>query len=232
MSVITSVVAENTQRVISIHDMPSQMIADQIQAIFEDITVDGVKVGMLSGVEQMLAVSEQLERWKPLNIVVDPVMVAKGGCSLMQREALEALKAKIIPLADLLTPNIPEAEAITGMTLNNVEQRKLACEKISEMGAKAVLIKGGHAKGDAVDLLFVNHKFYTFATKRIDTKNTHGTGCTLSSAIAVNLAKKLSVCSAVEEAKRYITGAIENALSIGKGHGPTHHFYELYGKGE
>ena len=230
MSAIVSVVAENTERVISVQDMPPQIIKDQIDAVFEDIIPNAVKVGMLSGIEQMTAVAEKLSEYKPRLTVIDPVMLAKGGHCLMHEDALNTLKERIIPLAYILTPNIPEAEAITGMEIKTVEDMKKACQSIHLMGAENVIIKGGHSIGDAEDILFDGKEFYSFRTERIDTKNTHGTGCTFSSAIASNLANGMGIYDAVKSAKEYITGAIKNAdlLKIGHGHGPTHHFYNLY----
>ena len=223
MSVIVSVVAENTSRVISVEDISPEMIKNQIDAVFEDIEVDAVKVGMLSSEICMKAVAEKLRRYKPKYTVIDPVMVAKGGHALMKPEALEALKTEVIPLAYVLTPNIPEAETITEMSIESQEDVQEAAKKIYSLGAKNVLIKGGHLSGDAIDLLYDGKSFYT--------KNTHGTGCTFSSAIAANLANGLTLNKAVEKAKTYITTAIEHSLPIGKGHGPTNHFYELYMKG-
>ena len=231
MSVIVSVVAENTSRVLSIQDIMPKIIADQIDAVFEDIEVDGVKIGMLSGVEQMKIVAEKLRYYRPHGMVLDPVMVAKGGCALMHPDALETLKKELLPLAFVLTPNIPEAEAITGMKIQTVEDRKAAAVCMEHMGSKNVLIKGGHLQGDAEDILFDGKVFYSFKTERIQTKNTHGTGCTLSSAIAANLANGMDVPGAVQAAKDYITTAIQHALPIGKGHGPTNHFYTLYKNG-
>ena len=228
MSVIVSVVAENTSRVVSIQNITPQMIQDQIDAVFEDIQVDAVKVGMLSGIETMEAVAEKLREYQPEITVVDPVMVAKGGCALMQPDALETLKKEIIPLSFLLTPNIPEAEAITGTSIRTVGDMKAAAKMIVDLGAENVLIKGGHFSGDAVDILFDGHRFDSFTSERINTKNTHGTGCTLSSAIAANLANGWELSVAVEKAKRYVTSAIKYSLDIGKGHGPTNHFFEFY----
>lgn len=231
MSVIVSVVAENTSRVISIRDMEPQIIKDQIDAVFEDIRVDGVKVGMLSNTGTMLAVAGKLRQYRPSNIVIDPVMIAKGGSALMREDALETLRREIIPLAYLLTPNIPEAETITGKEITGTEDMRKAAVFIHRMGAKSALIKGGHLSGDAQDILFDGERFHVYTNTRIQTKHTHGTGCTFSSAIAANLAKGMNITDAVREAKAYITMAIEHALPIGKGHGPTHHFYRLYKDG-
>ena len=203
MSVIVSVVAENTSRVISIEDVSPKVIADQIDAVFEDIEVDAVKVGMLSTPECMKAVAQKLNQYRPRHVVIDPVMYAKNGCPLMQESSIDTLIQTVIPLSTLLTPNIPEAEKIAGMKIETIEQMKQAAQKIASMGAGAVLVKGGHYMGDAQDVLYDGKEFYTFVQKRIDTKNTHGTGCTLSSAIASNLALGEDLKGAVEKAKAY-----------------------------
>lgn len=231
MSVIVSVVAENTSRVIDIQDITPDMIAKQIDAVFEDIEVDAVKIGMLSTPECMKAVAMKLLQYKPQNVVIDPVMYAKNGCPLMNPAAVSTLIDTVLPLADVLTPNIPEAEKIADMQISTVSDMEAAARKIYAMGCKAIVVKGGHHIGNAVDVLFDGENFYHFETSRIDTKNTHGTGCTFSSAIASQLAKGKSVPLAVESAKAYVTMAIEHSLAIGKGCGPTHHFYELYQHG-
>ena len=231
MSVIVSVVAENTSRVISVENVSPEMIKNQIDAVFEDIEVDAVKVGMLSDSVCMNTVAEKLMQYKPQYAVVDPVMIAKGGHALMQEDALSTLIEKVIPLAYVLTPNIPEAETITGMKISELDEMKQAAEKIYSMGAKNVLIKGGHLTGDALDVLYDGKEFHTFSAERINTKNTHGTGCTYSSAITANLAKGVPLVLAVAKAKAYVTTAIEHSLELGQGHGPTNHFYELYKKG-
>lgn len=230
MSVIVSIVAENTSRVIDVQDVTPDMIQKQIDAIFEDIDVDAVKIGMLSTAECMKATVEKLQAYHPQNIVIDPVMYAKNGCALMDPAAIDTLIEVVLPLADVLTPNIPEAERIADIKIHNIEDMKKAADLIHKMGCKNVLVKGGHAEGDAEDVLFNGTEYFYFSASRIPTKNTHGTGCTYSSAIASNLALGLPLQEAVGKAKQYITTAIENAvnLDIGKGHGPTHHFYELY----
>lgn len=228
MSVIVSVVAENTCRVIDIQNISPDMIKKQIDAVFEDIQVDAVKIGMLSTPECMIAVAEQIERYQPKNVVIDPVMYAKNGCPLMDPRSVNSLIKEIIPLADILTPNIPEAERISGMKINSIREMEMAANKIFAMGCKAVVIKGGHYIEDATDVLFDGNEFYRFNTKKINTPNTHGTGCTFSSAIAAQMAKGADIKNAVELAKKYVTVAIEHSLSIGKGNGPTNHFYELY----
>ena len=223
MSVIVSVVAENTSRVIDIQDITPDMIEKQIDAVFEDNQVDSVKIGMNSTPECIKALAKKLLQYKPQNVVIDPVMYAKNGCPLMNPTAVSTLIDTVIPLADVLTPNIPEAEKIADMQISTVSDMEAAARKI--------YVKGGHHIGNAVDVLFNGENFYHFETSRIDTKNTHGTGCTFSSAIASQLAKGKSVPLVVESAKAYVTMAIEHSLAIGKGCGPTHHFYELYQHG-
>ncbi len=230
MSVIVSVVAENTSRVIDIEDVTPSMIEKQIDAVFEDIEVDAVKIGMLSTPQCMEAVATKIKQYKPKNVIIDPVMYAKNGCPLMDPNSIDALVEKIIPLADVLTPNIPEAECISGIKIHNLDDVHKAAEIIHRMGCKCVLIKGGHAIGDAEDTLYDGTKFSYYKTERINTKNTHGTGCTLSSAIASNLALGYSIEDSVRKAKDYVTTAIKHSLAIGKGCGPTHHFYDLYEK--
>ncbi len=231
MSVIVSVVAENTSRVIEIQDVRPDMIQKQIDAVFEDIEVDAVKIGMLSGPECMTAVAEKLKEYKPSNVVIDPVMYAKNGCPLMDPKSIGTLIDAVVPFADVLTPNIPEAEKIAGIDIKNSEDMKKAARVIHNMGCRNVLVKGGHSEGDALDIIFDGAEFSYFSVPRIDTKNTHGTGCTYSSAIASNLALGMPILKAVEKAKAYVTTAIAHALNIGKGNGPTHHFYDLYRNG-
>ena len=231
MSVIVSVVAENTSRVIDIQNISPDMIKKQIDAVFEDIDVDAVKIGMLSTPQCMEAVAEKLKHYKPHNVVIDPVMYAKNGSPLMQPTSIDTLIKSIIPLADVLTPNIPEAEKIADMEIKSHNDMENAAKKIQSMGCKAVIIKGGHAVGDATDILYDGNKMYYYKASRIDTKNTHGTGCTFSSAIGAYLGKGLGVENAVSKAKEYVTTAITHSLPIGKGYGPTHHFYELYKNG-
>ena len=197
MSVIVSVVAENTSRVISIEDVSTKVISDQIDAVFEDITVDAVKVGMLSSPECMKTVASKLLQYKPKHIVVDPVMYAKNGCPLMDKKAVETLIKAVIPVSDVCTPNIPEAEKITGMKITSIKETKEAARKIYHMGCKAVVIKGGHATGNALDILFDGKQFYDYESVRINTPNTHGTGCTFSSAVAAWLAKGKDIREAV-----------------------------------
>ena len=231
MSVIVSVVAENTSRVIDIQDVTPDMIEKQIDAVYEDIDVDAVKIGMLSTPDCMRAVAGKLVQYDEKRSVIDPVMVAKNGCPLMSPGAISTLIDTVIPLAFLLTPNIPEAEIIAGMEIKTQLDMEESARRIHKMRCNAVLVKGGHSTGEATDLLFDGKSFHTFTSERIATKNTHGTGCTYSSAIASNIALGFSLEEAVARAKAYVTTAIRHALDIGKGHGPTHHFYDLYRKG-
>ncbi len=228
MSVIVSVVAENTGRVLGIQDVSPDMIGKQIDAVFEDIEVDAVKVGMLSAPDCMEEVVEKLKYYHPENIVIDPVMYAKNGCPLMEPAAIKTLIGTVIPLADVLTPNIPEAEKITGSRISSVEEMEKAARAIHTIGCKAVVIKGGHAAGNALDVLFDGKEVWHFDTARIDTKNTHGTGCTFSAAVASQLARGMGLREAVQKAKDYVTMALSHSLDIGKGCGPTHHFWHLY----
>ena len=228
MSVIVSVVAENTARVISIEDISPKVIADQMDAVFEDIVPDAVKVGMLSTPACMQAVAQKLRQYQLPHVVIDPVMYAKNGAPLMNPDAVGALIEHVLPLATVLTPNIPEAECIAKMKIESVADMEQAARKIHQMGCQNVLVKGGHAVGDALDVLFDGQSFSHFETARIDTKNTHGTGCTLSSAIASNLALGHSVQQAVKLAKDYVTEGIRHSLAIGKGCGPLNHFYAFF----
>ena len=228
MTVVTSIVAENTFRVIEIQDARPDIIEKQIDAVFEDIPPDAVKIGMLSCREIMLAVAGKLRQLKPCNVVVDPVMYAKNGAALMEKSAIRTLISEIIPLADLVTPNIPEAAEIAGITIKTQEDARQAARLIYDMGCKAVVVKGGHREGDANDILFSGDQFHEYVSPRVPTKHTHGTGCTFSSAIASNLALGLDVCEAVQRAKTYIFAAITHAPELGKGNGPTNHFFEMF----
>lgn len=228
MSVVTSVVAENTSRVISVFNLPVSEIEKQIDAVFEDIVVDGVKLGMLPTADIVLAVSEKLRQYKPPIAVCDPVMVATSGDALSDGDTVGIMKERLFPIIDLLTPNIPEAEVISGMKIDNLEDMKTAAERIRRMGVKNVLVKGGHLDGNAVDLLFTPDGEHTLTAERIDSPNTHGTGCTLSSTITANLTNGMDMLSAVTAAKGYITEAIRESFTVGKGHSPVNHFYELY----
>ncbi|EOH94334.1 bifunctional hydroxymethylpyrimidine kinase/phosphomethylpyrimidine kinase [Enterococcus pallens] len=231
MSVVTSVVAENTVRVISYQDMTPQIIQEQIDAVFEDITPDAVKIGMLSTVETMRAVAVSLKKWQPEKVVLDPVMYAKNGCALMDPSSIDTLIEEVLPLATLITPNVPEAEKISGLSIHSLEDMRTAAKKIYNLCGAATLVKGGHKVGKATDVLYDGQDFSEYTSERIDTKNTHGTGCTFSSAIASQLALGKEMDQAVDQAKKYVTTAIRHSLSLGNGHGPTNHFYDLYQHG-
>lgn len=230
MSVITAVTAQNTMGVFDVLEVDKNMVEAQIKCIFDDIQVDAVKIGMVSNVEIIRAIKETLLKYKAKNIVVDPVMVSKSGYFLLREEAAEELK-NLIAIADVVTPNIPEAEVLTNMKIENEEDMKIAAKKISEMGARTVLVKGGHRCNDAKDIFFNGESFITLDGHRINTNNTHGTGCTLSSAIASYRAKGFALDEAVKLSKEYITEAINNSFPIGKGVGPVGHFIDLYKKG-
>lgn len=227
-SVITSVVAENTSRVISVFNLPASEIEKQIDAVFEDIEIDAVKLGMLPTAEIIEAVAERLKLYKPAFIVCDPVLTATSGDSLSESGTVSAFRKHIFPIADLVTPNIPEAEIIGGLDIHSAEDMNTAAKRIAESGAKAVLIKGGHLLDDARDILYNGEEFCEFITARVDSQNTHGTGCTLSSAITANLALGHGLRESIKLAKDYITEAIGNSYTVGKGHSPVHHFYKLW----
>ena len=237
MSVITAITAQNTMGVFAVQDLDEEIIKAQIDAIFTDISVDAVKIGMVSSISTIDAISEKLELYKPKNMVLDPVMISKSGYSLLKPESKIALIKKLIPLAALITPNVPEAEEIlrevnSGITeIKTVEHMESAAKEMYKRGCKNVLLKGGHMQGEAVDVLYDGSKIMHFHSERIHTKNTHGTGCTLSSAIAANLALGFSMGDAIKRSKEYITTAIRYSLDIGHGVGPTNHFYELYKRG-
>jgi hydroxymethylpyrimidine/phosphomethylpyrimidine kinase len=228
-SVITALTAQNTIGVSAIHDVPPHMIAAQIDAVFSDLAVNAVKIGMLSVPAAIATVAAGLDRWKQTHVVLDPVMIATSGDRLLAPDAIDILKRDLIPRALIVTPNLHEAAALTGEPLaaNEAEMRAQA-QILLGIGAKAVLIKGGHAQGaDATDLLVTPSAVARFTAEKIDTKNTHGTGCTLSAAIAAGLAKGLRLAEAVSEAKAFVTAAIAAAdeLRIGHGRGPVHHFH-------
>lgn len=230
MSVITAITAQNTLSVTAVQDILPEVIAAQIAAIFDDMGADAVKIGMVSQPETIRAIADGLGKYPLPPVVVDPVMISKSGYHLLQPEAEQVLVTELLPLATVATPNIPEAEAILLRKIETLQDMEQAAREIHAMGPKAVLLKGGHRSGDATDILFDGKQCIHLEAVRIPTKNTHGTGCTLSSSIAANLARGMAVAEAVAAAKKYITVAIEHALPIGKGVGPTNHFYELYQK--
>ena len=215
MSAITALTAQNTTGVTDIMEVTPEFLGKQLDMIFTDIYPDAVKIGMVSNPILIKKTAEKLKEYQAKNIVVDPVMVATSGASLMREEAVETLKAQLLPLADLLTPNIPEAEVLADMKICTEEDMITAAKKISDSYGCAVLCKGGHSIQDANDLLYSNGRYQGFPGKRIQNPNTHGTGCTLSSAIASNLAKGFSMEESVQRAKDYISGALADMLDLG-----------------
>lgn len=231
MSVITAITAQNTQGVFGIQDINPEMISKQIEVIFDDIEVHAVKIGMVSKIDSIKAIGESLRKLSKLPaIVLDPVMVSKSGFKLLSEDARETLIEELFPFASIITPNLPEAEEILGRKISSIEDMEKAARELIAMGPKNVLVKGGHLEDSATDLFFDGKKIIYLTGERINTMHTHGTGCTLSSAIAANLAKGMDVIDAVREGKSYITKAIEKGFKLGKGVGPTNHFYELYSR--
>jgi len=225
-SVLTALTAQNTLGVQSVHMVPPEFIGAQIDAVCADMDVHGVKTGMLASPEIVHLVAQKVQQWDLGNLVVDPVMVAKSGSVLLAAEAIHALREELLPLALIVTPNIPEAGVLCGRHLDaeSEEELKTAAREIFQMGPRYVLLKGGHRAGDATDILFDGKEYTVLSAPRIDTPHTHGTGCTLSAAIAALLAMGKSVPDATQIAKQYITAAIAQAPGLGKGHGPLQHF--------
>lgn len=230
MSAITALTAQNTTGVAGIMEVSPEFLKEQIDCIFTDIRPDAVKIGMVSSAELITAIAEKLTEYHAENIVVDPVMVATSGAKLISDDAIDTLKERLLPMADVLAPNIPEAEVLSDMEVRTEEDMIKAAEKISENYHCAVLLKGGHQLNDANDLLYRNGSYRWFYGKRIDNPNTHGTGCTLSSAIASNLAKGFDMDTSVERAKAYISGALGAMLDLGKGSGPMNHAFDITGE--
>ena len=228
-SALTAITAQNTVGVTAVHEIPAGVIAAQIEAVISDIGADAVKTGMLSSSAIVEVVARELRRHGVERLVVDPVMIAKSGDALLKQEAVEALRTRLVPLAAVVTPNIPEAEVLTGMTITSQEDMRRAARQILGMGARGVVVKGGHLEGPATDLFYDGSDFHEFTAPRIDTVNTHGTGCTFASAIAAGLAQGLPVIDAVAQAKEYVTEAIRQSFPIGQGHGPLNHFFRLWG---
>ncbi len=225
MSAITALTAQNTCEVQGIWPVPPDFVLRQIEAVATDLPIHAAKTGMLADREIVEAVARGIDRFQIRNLVVDPVFVSKGGHPLLAEDAVEALTRSLFPLADLITPNLHEARILSGMAVESEEERKEAARRLRAMGPRAVLIKGGHGRGrEAEDLLFDGSSFRTYSAPRTDTPHTHGTGCTLSAAIATFLARGLELTEAVDRAKRFITEAIRLSLPLGKGHGPTNHY--------
>jgi hydroxymethylpyrimidine/phosphomethylpyrimidine kinase len=225
MSAITAVTAQNSLGVHGVYPLSIEAVVQQIKVIAEDLSPDAVKTGMLFSSELIEAVASEIHSANWLKLVVDPVMVAKGGAPLLQEQAVDSLKKNLIPLAHVITPNIPEAEVIVGFAIDTFEKRKDAAKAIHQLGAQNVVVKGGHGEGNEVtDLLFDGTEFHLLKSMRTETKHTHGTGCTFAAAITAELAKGKTVVDAVTTAKAFIQAAIEDTLGIGSGHGPTNHW--------
>ena len=227
MSAVTALTAQNTTGVTGIMEVTPEFLGEQLDNIFRDIRPDAVKIGMVSSAALIKMIAEKLKEYHADNIVVDPVMVATSGAKLIEDDAVSALKEYLLPMAAVLTPNIPETEVLSGTPVKTEKDMITAAKTISETYHCAVLCKGGHQLNDANDLLYRDGSCQWFYGKRIDNPNTHGTGCTLSSAIAYNLAKGFSLDEAVERAKQYISGALAAMLDLGKGSGPMHHGFDL-----
>jgi hydroxymethylpyrimidine/phosphomethylpyrimidine kinase len=225
MTALTAVTAQNTTGVQAIFELPVDLVVAQMRSVTGDIGVDAAKTGMLGGFETVQAVSDAIRDLGIQRLVVDPVMIAKSGDALLQPDAVEAVRTRLLPLALVATPNLPEAEVLTGLTIRDAESMRIAARAIWALGVQWVVIKGGHlpADQDATDLVFDGSSFRSLDARRVPTKNTHGTGCTFSAAIAAGLARGLAPLDAIERAKRFVSRAIEESLAIGSGHGPTNH---------
>ncbi len=229
MSAVTALTAQNTIGVQGIFEVTPEFLALQLESVFTDIRPDAVKIGMVSSSGLIRVIAEKLKEYKAENIVADPVMVATSGARLISEDAISTLKEELLPLAKVLTPNIPETEVLADMKVESADDMEKAAKLISEKYGCAVLCKGGHSLNDANDLLYDDGVTHWFKGKRIDNPNTHGTGCTLSSAIASNLAKGYDLKTSVEKAKEYISGALADMLDLGKGSGPMNHAFDIKG---
>ena len=227
MSAITALTAQNTTGVYGIMEATPEFVANQIDCIFSDIRPDSVKIGMVSNAEIINIIADKLKRYKAENIVVDPVMVATSGSKLLCDEAINTLITKLLPIADIITPNIPEAQVLSGIDIKDENDMIKAAIKIGEKLNCAILVKGGHLVNDATDLLYKDNKYEWFKAERINNPNTHGTGCTLSSAIACNLAEGKALSDSIKNAKKYLSGALKANLNLGKGSGPLNHIYRI-----
>lgn len=227
MSAITALTAQNTTGVFGIFDSSADFVAQQIDAIFTDIVPDAVKIGMVSNKDIIKMIANKLVEYKAKNIVLDPVMISTSGNKLLNDDAMNILINKLIPIATVITPNIPEAECLCDFSIKTKEDMQKAAIEISKNYSGHILIKGGHLSDSSDDLLFANGNFYWFEQQNIDNPNTHGTGCTLSSAIACNLANGLSIETSIKNAKEYVTGALSANLDLGKGSGPLNHCFNI-----
>ena len=229
MSVVTALTAQNTTGVRAIQESTPDFLKQQLDAVFEDIFPDAVKIGMVASGGLIRVIADRLRHHNAKNVVLDPVMVATSGSALMKTDAVQTLIEELLPLATLVTPNIPEARILSGLVIETKEDMMAAAKRIGDACSCAVLLKGGHSVNDANDLLYANGELIWFTGKRIDNPNTHGTGCTLSSAIAANLAKGFSLTDSVQRAKTYISGALAAMLDLGHGSGPMNHAFDLQG---
>jgi len=225
MSVITAVTAQNTRGVQGVYPVSVDGVNEQLRSIGEDLTPDAVKTGMLFSADIIRACAEQIKKYDWKQLVVDPVMIAKGGAPLLKEDAVGALKEALLPLAAVVTPNLPEAEVLADMNIHTFDDRKEAAKRIHALGPDYVIIKGGHSESDdIIDLLYDGDTFHPYVSKRIHTPNTHGTGCTFSAALTAELAKGYTILEAFQTAETFIHAAIEEDLGIGSGHGPTNHW--------
>ena len=227
MSVITALTAQNTTGVRAIQESTPDFLKQQLDAVFEDISPDAVKIGMVASGELIRVIADRLRHYGAKNVVIDPVMVSTSGSALLKEEAVQTLVEELLPLSTLVTPNIPEAQILSALTIETKEDMVAAAKQIGDRYHCAVLLKGGHSVNDANDLLYANGELHWFEGKRIENSNTHGTGCTLSSAIAANLAKGFPLVESVQRAKDYISGALNAMLDLGKGSGPMMHNFDL-----
>jgi hydroxymethylpyrimidine/phosphomethylpyrimidine kinase len=230
MSAITALTAQNTTGVRAIQESTPDFLKQQLDSVFEDIYPDAVKVGMVASSELICVIADRLRYYNAKNVVIDPVMVASAGSSLIKQNAVQTLINELLPISTLVTPNIPEAQVLSGMTIGNKEDMIAAAKQIGDSYHCAVLLKGGHSINDANDLLYANGELIWFEGKRINNPNTHGTGCTLSSAITSNFAKGFTLTESIQRAKDYISGALAAMLDLGKGSGPMNHAFDLQGE--
>jgi hydroxymethylpyrimidine/phosphomethylpyrimidine kinase len=223
-SAITAITAQNTRRVTAVAEVPEEIVAAQVDAVLEDIGADAVKTGMLSSATIVEVVADRLEAWGIGNLVVDPVMVAMCGDRLLSPDAVAVVRRALLPLARVVTPNLPEAEVLAVFSITSDADTRRAAEAIAALGSTVVVIKGGHRTGEPIDLVFDGHNFVEVRAPRVETTNTHGTGCTFSAAIAANLARGREPLAAISEAKQYVTEALHGSYPIGAGHSPVNHF--------
>jgi hydroxymethylpyrimidine/phosphomethylpyrimidine kinase len=228
MSALTAITAQNTLGVTAVHEIPPEIVAAQIDAVLADIGADAVKTGMISSSEIIRVVTAKVREHGISTLVVDPVMVATSGDRLLRQDAVEALRTELLPLAMVVTPNLPEAEVLVGREIAGLDAMREAAKAIVGLGVRSVVVKGGHLAGDATDVFYNGDRFVELPARRIETTSTHGTGCTFASAIAALLARGESLEDAISGAKVYVTAAIERAYPIGHGHGPVHHFHRWW----